>query len=249
MIKRTKTASLVAIILVGSFLSVSAADTILDDFEVNEGRFAGDANSSGSSAGMNKASSTFTHDTSVFFAGTASQMIFIDDDPAVDGLANVYAWRLRHLSGGGTVANNLSLVNNAGAYVGYYLRTTTPNLLASLILDDFDAAVNTHERGEYKPVTADGEWHLYEWNLGNANDWAGFAGTGVNGAVNNATVSLDSVYISMADDPADRDATFWIDNIAYNASGNLSPVPEPSTITLGLLGGLAFAAWLNRKRS
>lgn len=237
-----------SVVLIGSFLPVSAVDTILDDFDVSEGRFTGDANSSGSSAGMNKPLSTFTHDTSVFFAGTGSQLIFVDDDPAVDALANVYAWRLRHLSGGGTIANNASLANGANAYVGYYLRTSTPNLLASLILDDFDGANQTHERGEYKPVIADGEWHLYEWNLGNAGDWAGFAGTGVNGAINSPTVTLDSIYVSMADDPADRDATFWIDSVSFDPTGQLNPVPEPSTIVLGAIGGLALLALRFRRR-
>jgi hypothetical protein len=239
---------LAAVILAGGLASVSAADTILDDFEAGEGRFTGDANSSGSSTGMNKPTSLFTLDTTISYAGANSQQIFIDDDAAVDGLANVYAWRLRHLSGGGTIANNLSLANGANAYIGYFLRTTTPNLSASLILDDFDGVNQTHERGEYRSVIADGEWHLYEWNLGNANDWIGFAGTGVNGAINNATVTLDSIYVSIGDDPADRDATFWIDNISFDPTGNIDPVPEPSTIAFGLLGGLALLAAKFRRR-
>jgi hypothetical protein len=185
---------------------------------------------------MDKATSTFTHDTSVFFEGAGSQQVFVDDDPAIDGLAGVYAWRLRHLSGAGTPANNVSLANGPTAYVGYYLRTTTPNLFASLLVDDFDATINTHERGEYKPIIADGDWHLYQWNLGDAADWAAFAGVGANGTVNNATVTLDAIYISMADDPADRDATFWIDSISFNPTGQLNPVPEPSAFAFAALG-------------
>ncbi|MGI8603867.1 MAG: PEP-CTERM sorting domain-containing protein [Verrucomicrobiales bacterium] len=208
--------------------------TMIDDFEINEGHFTSAPSTSGSTAGEtetapNVGPSTADWDATVGQASTASQRIFLDDDPAipVTDLGTSVAWRLRHLSGGGTPANNVSLVNNATSHVGYWMLTSSPNLEAGIMLDDGAAL----ERAAVIPVIADGQWHLYQWQLSDATQWEPFAGSGPNGAIDAATATIDSIFVRSLLGTGDQDAVFSIDNVSFNDAGPL-PVPEPSTLFL-----------------
>ena len=166
----------------------------------------------------------------------------LDDDPAVPGSgANLDSWRLRHLSGGGTPANNLSLTNVAGntTYVGYWLKTSSIGLEASIGIDDGPAL----EIGAFRPILADGQWHLYQWQFQDAADWDAFAGTGPNGQIDTASVTIDSLLFRGGPGFAtgsDFDANFFIDDVSWNPIGQ---VPEPSIASLLALGG-----WLAARR-
>ena len=229
--------------------SLFAATTILDDFEASEGHFINDPDFSGTTQGetITDGPSTADQVSTAAYQGTASQQVFLDDDPA-SNVANpaTFTWQLRHLSGGGTPANNIGILNGGTTWVGYYLMTTTPNLQASLMLDDGTAL----ERAAFVPIIADGAWHLYEWELADTSMWDGFAGTGNNGEINGATVTLDSIFVAALDsDPAnpgpDQDATFFVDAVAYNTEGRIEVVPEPSGL---LLAGLTAFGALSRRR-
>jgi MYXO-CTERM domain-containing protein len=222
--------------------SAGAQVIVLDDFEGSVGRFAQDPDVSGTTAGLTVTApgvgpSTSTLDTSTAFSGTGSMRIFADDDPAV--LApDATAWRVRFLSGGGTPANNAMLNNTPTSHVGYWLRTTTPNFRAALMLDDGAAL----ERSTRIPVIADGLWHLYQWNLADADQWDGFAGTGPNGVIDAATVTIDSLYFDAVVTSGDQDATFNIDAVSFNPSGPI-PVPEPGALGLAVFGAGALWRW------
>ena len=214
-----------------------AAVTVIDDFEANEGHFAQAPNFSGSSAGF-AAASTADRTTEAFFSGAASEKLFIDDVVGTNDPGGG-AWRLRFLSGGGTPANNVTL--DSTGFVGYWLRTTTPNLRAGIMIDDGAAL----ERSVRTAIIADGEWHLYQWDFDNDAQWDAFAGTAPNGAIDAAQVTIDALYVdaALAGDGSDQDATFYIDAVSFDPTGEIA-VPEPTA--LGLVG--VGALMLTRRR-
>jgi hypothetical protein len=208
---------------------------ILDDFEDGNGRFVTDPDYSGSNRGLRRAGSdgpsTARRDANAYFHGFAAHRVSTvsQDDPTWDG------FRLRHLSGTGNPANNPQL--GTAGFVGYWLKTTTPGLTASIGLDENLTAVI--ESGVPRDVIADGEWHLYEWDLADAAQWDSFANG--DGALDGPVATVDSVLISSR---TDQDAQVWIDTLAYNPAGSLtSLVPEPSAVTL-----LGFTALLVTRR-
>ena len=223
------------------------AAVVLDSFEVDEGHFTTPPSFSGSTQGETETApgvgpSTADRDTTEANTGGASQKLFLDDDPNVatpDG-----PWRLRHLSGGGTIAANVPLL--ATGYVGYFFKTLTPNLEASLMIDDSSTAL---ERARFQPIPADGLWHLYQWNLADEADWEAFALADANGVIDNPTVTLDSLYfISRFDfNLPDQDATMFVDDVAFNADGPIPDIiPEPGTVVLGIAGSVMLG--LRRRR-
>jgi hypothetical protein len=236
---------------------VRAQVVVLDNFDVDKGHFSTDPDFSGTTAGETVTggpSNTILTPTNPF-AGPQALQVFMDDDPAVAGTAGQTAWNLRLLSGtpggagGGNPVNNVSLSNTVGntPFVGFWLRTTTPNLRASIMLDDGAAL----ERAVRIPIIADDQWRLYEWNLQDAAQWDGFAGTGPNGQIDAATVTIDSIYIDALLDGTipDQDATFVIDDVSFNPTGSINPVPEPSTLTLAGLGSVGLLVRRFRRKA
>ncbi len=221
----------------------SAQTSILDDFETDEGHFNLQPSFSGTTSGIDPTLSVADRNLTQFYSGLASQRLFIDDNGtnAPDGTA----WRVRHLSGSGSPANNVSIAPDG--YIGYAVRATSGvGLQFSVILDQGATA----ERGAYRTIVADGSWNLLQWNLDDANDWeAGPFGTGNNGAIEDGTnFTIDSLWFRSTVVSGDQDAEFFIDYIAFNNTGQIAPVPEPSTWALGLLGGFSLATMLTRSR-
>lgn len=229
---------------VASIALISPADAtvvVIDDFELGEGHFAQAVDFSGTSQGFiktgpndNTADQTFA----TAFTGAASQRIVIFDDINVGGTtANLDSWRMRHLSGGGTVGNNLSLAIVAGGtgFVGYWLKTTSTGLEASIGIDD--GILSALEIGRWQPIIPDGLWHFYEWQFQDEADWNAFAGTETNGVIDSASVTIDSIFVRAGvgfGTGTAFDAEFFIDDVSYNPTG--SAVPEPSTMLLGMVG-------------
>ena len=197
---------------------IPAGVTVLEDFETNEGRFTGGPTDSGSSFGVST-NSQIDRVLNESYAGLGSQRIVVQSsDPATPGLA------LRHLSGGGSPANNVAL-DSTGS-IGFMLKVNptgvqTGDLQTSIIVDDGAS----HERAAMLDVIADGGWHLYQWNLANADDWFSFAGG--NGQIDAATFTVDSIYLTSA---LNLDFTVFFDLLAYNPNGNLTAlVPSRAT--------------------
>ena len=249
-----------ALLLLASAPAASAAAIIIDDFEVNEGRFTAAANGSGTTAGIVFANSVMdrTTDPADVLQGIGAQRLFIDDDTAVDSPdfpTGSAAWRLRHLSGGGTPANNLTLDVTLDGYIGYYLKTLTPSLQASIYLDDglgpnANGTGGATERGRFIDIISDGEWHLYQWQFMNPSDWEPFAATVpavANGQIDSTTVTIDGLLIRALKTGEDQDATVFIDNVMYDPEGPISVIPEPSSAALLLIGALSLSH-LRRRR-
>ncbi|MBA3273918.1 MAG: phosphodiester glycosidase family protein [Chthoniobacterales bacterium] len=214
--------------------------TVLDDFEKgSQGRFDSGPGGASQTDGITL-SSDFHWTGQESKRGFGSQELNLDFDNGSDGTGRL---RLRHMSGGsdpGTQPGNNSPLGKTG-YVGFLLKVgseelNTGDFTASLMLDDLndgDAGPRI-EMGIPIDVIADGEWHLYQWNLADAAMWDSFVGG--NGVIDRANITVDSVLL---ESPTYRgDAEFFLDAVSYNSAGDLSAlVPEPSlaSVVLGLI--------------
>lgn len=170
--------------------------TVLDDFETNEGSFSSSITAAGQTFGVLPGSSA-ARVTTEAQSGIASQQLDINGDPG--------GWLIRHLSGGANPANNDPL--DATGYLGVWLKTDDPGITVQIALDDPDSA----DRGFKQPLIADGEWHLYQWNLEDDYQWEDWAFE--EGIIIGPTVTIDSIFFEGA-----GDATIFIDTVSHNPS-------------------------------
>ena len=190
----------------GSHPATPSDVNVFNDFEIDEGYFNWSPTFSGSTFGVGP-SSTAEQVTGESYAGDGSQRIFVDGDPA--------GWRLRHLSGLGSVADtagNLPLAANG--FVGFWLKTEDPGMTVQIAIDDPHPTI---ELGVEQAIVADGTWHLYQWNLADAGQWEAWVG-GADGAITAGTVTLDSIQFF-----GNGDATIYLDSVSYNPNGPLLP--------------------------
>ncbi|QDV73508.1 phosphodiester glycosidase family protein [Botrimarina mediterranea] len=206
--------------------------TIFDDFEANEGRFNQAPTFSGSTLGIT-AASTAERVTGDAQMGDARQKLTLVRDSRTTGA------RVRHVSGGANPLNNREIEDGelramgTEGFVGYFLKTTEPDLMVSLGLDDgFAQGVTGTEIATSLPVIADGEWHLYEWDLSDAAMWNNFAGG--NGTINGPGAYIDSIMLFPGASTANTTFDVFIDTVAYNPYGSLAllAIPEPTNATL-----------------
>jgi hypothetical protein len=190
--------------------------TVLESFEGNEGRFTSGPTASGSTFGVSSAS-LFDRVINESYYGLGSQRLTVrTSNPGTPGLG------LRHLSGGGVPANNTSFASTG--HIGFFMKVLqtgveTGDIQASLLIDD---GVGTEQSLELD-VIADGSWHLYEWDLDDANQWNNFSGG--NGQIDASSVTLDSLYLS-----SDENLNFnvFFDMLVHNPGGDLSALEIPA---------------------
>jgi uncharacterized lipoprotein YddW (UPF0748 family) len=180
---------------------VSGTIVSLVDFEADEGTFDRSPTYSGTNEGI--LSGTAVRDISESYDGNASQRIDIVGE--ADG------WELRHVSGAANPVNNVVLT--ADGWIGFWLMTTDTGLTVQLGLDDPSSA----DRASPRDVIADGQWHLYQWDLDNPAHWEGWVtGTGL---IEGPTLTMDAIFFHGA-----GNATFFLDAVAYNYTGSLIPL-------------------------
>ncbi len=172
----------------------------------DEGYFGFSPTLSGSNLGIDNATTaTLTQDTAA--EGDASQRLdIVTNDPE--------GWFLRHVAGSASgIANpdgNRELI--AQGYLGFWLRTFGPGLSVRIAIDDVEG---TAERGVAKDIIADGDWHLYEWDLDDDAQWDGWVNG--DGLIEGQTVTLDSIQFFGSDD-----ATVWLDAVMFDPFGSLA---------------------------
>jgi len=216
--------------------------TLFDNFEGSRGHFA--TTTSGSNGNIAAATNSAV-DADHSILGDSSLKLNI-----VNTNATPARMQMRLLSGGGTAGNNLhdGKAMGSSGFIGFWLRLeagNTPLYVASL-LDDGTTTSNGLERAAFKLVTADGEWHLYEWSLADLDQWFNFnAG---NGGIDGPNAFLDALYFSSA--PATSggtnwNGTVWIDAVGYNPFGSTAVlVPEPAALSM-----IGLSAMLLRHRN
>ncbi|MEM7683099.1 MAG: family 10 glycosylhydrolase [Planctomycetota bacterium] len=178
----------------------------VSDFDDDEGYFNGSPTASGSNVGITAATAALDATEALTGVGQSQRIsIAADQDD----------WFLRHLAGSGSPGNNLEML--AQGYVGFWLKTETEGLSTRIAIDDVEG---TAERGFEKNIIADGEWHLYEWDLSDDGAWEGWING--DGLVEGNTITLDS--IQFFGDNAGG-AVIFLDDVSFNPFGSLSTVP------------------------
>jgi hypothetical protein len=228
----------IALLLVTS--SAQAAPIIFDDFNVDEGHFTtAPFGGSGSSNGF-ASTSTADRVTTQSVEGAGSQQISLD-------VTSTTTSRLRHLSGGGSAANNTAFTTSAAedGWVGFYMKTSDAGWNAQLWLEGA-----SNNGSVPKNIIADGAWHLYEWNLddtsGGADGWGAIGGIIAGTAtVADGSHTFDSLILRNPAASPGND-TFYFDFLAKSDSGSIAAlVPEPASMGLLLL---TVPALLKRRR-
>ena len=190
----------------------NAAHTLFDDFENGVGRFDKYPRWSGSTTGIDIASSeSWTNDITLNGQGALEVVLKDSSETSVN-------WSVRLNSGGSSRANNVQFAKNG--YIGFWMKTSSAPSGAQVAVTIDDQRNNITDKTELSSkltVNNDGAWHLYEWNLGGTG-WSSFSGG--NGVLDSALLSLDAI---MAYAPnGSPDWTFVIDDVSYN-----SPSPLP----------------------
>lgn len=189
---------------------VGSPGDVLDDFELDEGHFNWSPTFSGSNQGI-QAGSTINRVTTEAQSGIGSQEIFVDGDPG--------GWFLRHVSGIGSgsdaAAPSGNVALDATGSIGFWLKTADPGLTVQIALDD----PVTADRGFLQSIIADDQWHLYQWDLDDDDQWESWVVS--DGEITGPTLTIDSIQFF-----GDGDATIYLDTVSHNPDGALAaPVP------------------------
>lgn len=181
---------------------------IYADFEGGyEGTFCESPGYSGSTYGIDASLSTADAVSTDSFSGDWSQRLVIIDDGIPNG-----GWFVRHVSGFNASRSD-NVIRATNGFVGFWAKTSTAGIELSLAIDNTDNV--TADRGVRKVMITDGQWHLYEWDLQDDDQWEGwFEGDGL---IDTVDFTIDSIQIF----GPDVDATIFIDVIGHNNNGSL----------------------------
>ena len=177
----------------------------ITNFDADEGYFPTSITFSGSNVNV-APSSTADRTTAEAQTGAASQQLTINRAGAGTFLA-------RHVSGIGTPGSpgsNLSFAS-IGA-LGFWLKTTTPDVEVAVAIDDNTANTST-ERSYFQNVIADGQWHFYQWFLNDPTHWDAWAGANANGDIA-SLFTLDSIQFR----GSEAANVLFLDEIAFDAA-------------------------------
>lgn len=230
-------AGLMVTVAVIAFGSAQAA--VIDDFNINEGRFTSTPATGSGTSQVDPASTADRVTTDGPFEGAGHQRLYLTNK------SGATSFRLRHLSGGGSAANNFPIPVTSGVdgKIGLYVKTavsTETNWTVSIYLDGPPAnALADMDGGKPKAIIPDGQWHLYEWDL-DAADWGPAASIG--GGHAGATLlegshSIDCVffnYTNVTVFPATN--LIFMDFVAWNPNGSVADLLlDPCTSTPAVL--------------
>jgi hypothetical protein len=175
--------------------------TVLDSFELDEGRFNSDPTASGSTLGIST-NSTAIRNSGRVRVGNWSMQLGLKDNPNTS--AN---WSVRFLSGGGTPSANVAL-QKAGGRLGFWVYTAAPGVSVQMAVDDSDGT----ERSVAKAVPADA-WTFVEWKLDDQAQWDAWAGAS-DGIITASSVKLDSIFFNRVQNTT-SDVFIYIDDVSF----------------------------------
>jgi hypothetical protein len=250
-------------LLAGGVFTAHAAPVYLQDYEAPgnlDAPFNLQPHFSGSTQGVQNDAgegpvSTIIHVNNDGAPGTSgSAELFIpydlNDDAGGPPTAGGWAWQVRFLPNSGASPSVTNPVFTTDGYLGYWLKVEAGAgavMFTGPALDDPGTTQATV--GDLKAVIADGQWHLYQWNMDDASqfdtpwkdvfDDASTLGDGTLAA----SASFDAIAI-VSTTPVT--ATVRIDQIGYDNAGRL--VPEPTTLALVVIGLVGIVAGNRRIR-
>ncbi|MBN2780878.1 MAG: T9SS type A sorting domain-containing protein [Candidatus Marinimicrobia bacterium] len=156
---------------------------------------------SGSTRGISTASAAgLTAETA--YRDTQALRITLKDDAV-----SSENWRVRFLSGGGSPVNNVRLPRDREIRIA--LKTDQAGAEIALIIDD---QYGQMEISAAQPILADNNWHEYAFDLRPADVWESYSGG--NGSIDASYVTLDALYFTAPDQPADR--IIYLDAVQNN---------------------------------
>ncbi len=214
---------------------LSAAPLVIDDFNVSAGHFTWDPTGSGSTAGV-LATSTTRRVTEDPREGTGCLRLVLNTN-------GVIPLRIRLVSGGGSAANNTTIPTSpdVDGWIGFYARTTNTGWDVQLWLAG--PLINgslRHNGSTQKELIADGEWHLYEWNLddnsGGEDGWGNIPNiiTGFS-EVLDGNHYINSIIFRNAESE-DATAVIDVDFVAQNTEGSVADLlDDPCRNVSGVL--------------
>lgn len=190
----------------------------LTDFESNNG-YLGNATDF-SLNNLNVGAGTNTQRvTSEAYNGSRSQRIDIDLDESSGTEFLMHHVAGTEYAGFGnlfTGEREANLAMETLGSIGFWLKSDSPDLTVGLTIDDdYDGT----EQSLFQGVTADGQWHRYEWSLDDPALWsaAGYdSGNGILGE----SFTLDSIVFA-----GNTDSLVFLDDIYYLPSGTSPPLP------------------------
>ncbi|QDU72778.1 phosphodiester glycosidase family protein [Mucisphaera calidilacus] len=211
--------------------------TILDDFEGSKGHFTATRGIVGTGNVATYNASNSDLDPHTGYENLQIDITNTNDPPP--------QFNLVMRSGNGFPSNNLidgKAMGNTG-YVGFFLKIdpSQHDLNVTITLHDGSTQLSTLKTALPIDVIADGQWHLYQWNLADDNLWS--AGTGYDPNITGPNTFINAITLHS---DTNWEGSIHLDTVAYNPDGDLSSliIPEPATLTL-----LALAATtLSRRR-
>ena len=244
--------AIAAIAMLTTGIDRASAATIFADFNTNEGTFASAPNGSGTT--NFDGTSTADRITTDSLEGPGSEKLDLLHTAAATN-------RVRFLSGLGTPANNTSFNVTAGTdgFIGYYYKVvgTLGNAVGTTMSINLDGSGGTTaemDGGVPKPINADGNWHLVEWNLDLGTDWGAVTGIGGGGhnPLVNGTHTIDSIYFQNNSAAQGAHFEILIDFVAKSDSGSIAdlvPVPEPASLVFVAIGVMGLCGHARRRDS
>lgn len=246
-----------ALTIVATANSAFAAAIIFDNFNVDEGHFGYAPNFSGQTRGLDPSSTADRVETDGPLEGVAHAKLVLV--PNNDG----NEMRVRFLSGGPpyTGANAATPAGNAGfefqtgpgidGFIGFYLRAlpSAEGWEVSINLDGAGGVIGEMDGSLPVPVIADGQYHLYEWDLDLDGSWGTIPGIGGSSRSlpGDGIHTVDSLYFREVDGAQGPTAEFFVDFVAKSDQGSIALlVPEPSSFALFLLGAAGLTSRMRR---
>ncbi len=177
--------------------------------EGHEGYFHRAPGFSGSTS-ANIAGSTADRSSLESQSGTHSQILDIvyDETSGTEFLLrHVAGARFTDFGGSSNAADRVAnLEFESIGSIGFWLKTDDPGLQVTIAVDD----PATGDRGTFRNVIADNQWHKYEWLLEQESNWEPWPGVGGNGQIDGTRLSIDSIqFIGMTDAQVYLDTIFW----------------------------------------
>jgi hypothetical protein len=212
---------------------------VLDDFEVDEGHFRWVYNTSPVSQtfGLTSATTIDRVTSEHQSLGVGSQELnLVATSPTTP-------WQIRHNSSitaqAAVPAGNVPLAPTG--YVGFWVKTydAGAGTIQISVDDPVAAGATAIEKGEPIQIIADNQWHLYQWNLADADDWTSFnlGSDGVIDAVN-GFVTIDSIWITGV-----GSAQIYLDTVSHNPNGMLAALIPGDYDRDGLVNAEDYTVW------